>query len=182
MEGFAHPWYISSGWAIDLFLGRATRVHHDVDIVIDRDDQLVLRQHLEPRGWKLLSPYEGRLAPWPPATRLEPPRDQIHAHVDGAFIDFLLSPIAGGVWRYRRQPVILRAAERMALRTDGGIPYLAPELVLLFKSRNTSGKARGKDQADFESIADHLDSERRAWLRWALTATDPSHPWIAELT
>ena len=39
LKVFERPWYISSGWALDLFLGRVTRVHHDVDFVVARTDQ-----------------------------------------------------------------------------------------------------------------------------------------------
>jgi hypothetical protein len=69
----------------------------------------------------------------------------------------------------------------MCLRSAGGIPYLAPELVLLFKSRNTSNHERAKDQIDFENTLPQLDSERRAWLRWALVATAPEHSWLQQL-
>ena len=66
LKEFERPWHISSGWAMDLFLGRVTRVHHDVDIAIDRTDQAALQQYLSQRGWKMVTPFEGRLEPWPP--------------------------------------------------------------------------------------------------------------------
>jgi len=69
----------------------------------------------------------------------------------------------------------------LGLCSDERIPFLAPELVLLFKSKNTSGKERSKDQADFEEVYIRLEPERRAWLRWALIAVDPSNPWIERL-
>lgn len=181
LNAFGCPWYISSGWALDLFLGRVTRVHHDVDVVVARAYQLALQEHLTARGWKLMTPIQGRLEAWPAHMRLELPRHQVHAHRHGAFIDFLLSDIERGLWRYRRAPAILRTAERMCLYADGRIPFLAPELVLLFKSKNTSDKERRQDQADFEKVYVHLESERRAWLRWALLATDPEHAWIEQL-
>jgi hypothetical protein len=185
MEGFELPWYVSSGWAIDLFLGRVTRVHHDVDIILARDDQMALRDHLTVRGWKFVTPFDKRLVPWPPHMRLEPPRHQVHAHRnrDSAFLDVLLSPISAGVWRFRRDPTIVRAEERIRLRTADGIPYLAPELVLLFKSGSGGGGGAGRDRdhADFENVITRLEPERRAWLRWALTATAPDHPWLIAL-
>jgi GrpB-like predicted nucleotidyltransferase (UPF0157 family) len=176
-----HSWCISSGWALDLFLGRATRVHVDVDVVIRRTDQLVLQQYLTARGWKLMTPSGERLEPWPLHMHLELPRHQVLALRDGAFIDFLLSDIANEVWRYRRAPAIIRSTERISLRSDSGIPFLAPEIVLLFKSQNTSGRERRKDQSDFERVYRHLEPERRAWLLWALVATDPEHAWIKQL-
>ena len=111
---------------------------------------------------------------------LEPPRHQVHAHRGDDFIDFLLTEI-DEVWVYRREPLVIRSPERMGLSTPAGIPYLAPELALLFKSKNTSNKERPQDQQDFERVLPHLEPERRAWLRWALVATSPDHPWITHL-
>src|SRR6185437_9910435 len=37
------PWWIAGGWAIDLFLGRQTREHEDIDVQILRRDQRVVR-------------------------------------------------------------------------------------------------------------------------------------------
>ncbi len=175
------PWVIAGGWAIDLFLGRVTRVHHDVDVVIARNDQLTVQAYLSARGWKWAAPNEQRLEPWPPQTTLELPRFQAHAHRDGAVLDFLFSPIENGIWRFRRDPSIVRTVERMRLKTEAGLPFLAPELALLFKSKRTEGAGRSKDEADFEKIQALLEPERRTWLRWALTITDPEHPWIERL-
>jgi GrpB-like predicted nucleotidyltransferase (UPF0157 family) len=184
LKDFDRPWYVSSGWAIDLFLGRVTRVHHDVDIVIGRSDQLALQDYLAQRGWKMVTPFEGRLEPWPPHMFLELPRHQVHAHRDEAFIDFLLSDLTNGLWHYRRDPKVIRQLDRAVLHTAQGIPFLVPELVLLFKSKNTAtnGRARPQDQIDFEAVIVHLEPERRAWLRWALIATEPTHPWIELMT
>ena len=133
------------------------------------------------RGGKFVTPLAERLEPWPPGKELDPSSLQGHAHLDGAFIDFLWGDIESGVWRYRRDPSVIRGMDRIALRTAEGIPFLAPELVLLYKSKNTSGKERSKDQGDFALAHTSLTPEQRAWLRWALLVSDPEHPWIAEL-
>jgi len=174
-------WYVAGGWALDLFLGNVQRVHHDVDIIVDRNAQLDMQKYLLDRNWKLITPLEKRFEAWPRHMRLELPRHQFHAHRGEEFIDFLLADWQG-VWHYRREPVVIRSLEKMSLRSESGISYLAPELVLLFKSRNTSNHERTKDQADFEKALPHLDPEQCAWLRWALTATTPEHPWIPQLT
>jgi hypothetical protein len=115
---------------------------------------------------------------------LDRPRSQVHAHKGGSFIDFLLTEIQDDgintVWRYKRDPHILRNGNRFCLTTQAGIPYLAPEIVLLYKSKNTGTiqQERGKDEADFQRIYPLLELERRAWLNWALAATTPDHPWI----
>lgn len=180
LKDASFPWYISAGWALDLFLGRVTRMHHDVDVVIPYSAQMELRQHLTERKWILITPFEKRLEIWPPHMQLQLPRHQVHAYRDNDFIDFLLTDI-DGVWRYRREPFVLRSMERMGLKTESGISYLAPELALLFKSKNTSDRERPKDELDFEKVLPHLELERRAWLRWALIATHPDHPWIPQL-
>jgi GrpB-like predicted nucleotidyltransferase (UPF0157 family) len=182
LRDMACPWYICGGWALDLFRSQVSRVHFDVDMIVPRADQLVMQKHLVDRGWSLVtSALDGpRLKPWPPYMRLEPPRHQAHALRDGAFIDILLTDL-DGAWHYRREPTIIRDLSRIGLRSPEGISFLAPELVLLFKSANTSGRERINDQRDFEGTYASLEPERRAWLRWALTAVDPAHPWIERL-
>lgn len=175
------PWYISGGWALDLLIGRVTRVHRDVDVVVPFACQSAVQEHLLEHGWTLMTPLEGRLEPWPRHMQIQLPRHQVHAHRGEMFIDVLLTEIDRGVWRYRRSPAILRSVERMGLVSAGGIPYLAPELVLLFKSRNTGSVPRPQDQVDFELVVPLLEPERRAWLRWAITATQPDHPWLETL-
>jgi hypothetical protein len=58
-----------------------------------------------------------------------------------------------------------------------GIPYLAPEIALLYKSRNR----READEADFRAAQRTLDAEQREWLRSALGKTSPGHAWLAKL-
>jgi GrpB-like predicted nucleotidyltransferase (UPF0157 family) len=180
LSNASFEWYVSGGWALDLFLGRVERVHHDVDVIVPRHSQLDLQKYMTEHGWKLITPFEKRHEPWPLHMRLELPRHQVHAYHGEQFIDFLLTDM-DGVWRYRREPLVLRSREKMSLRSAGNIPYLAPELVLLFKSKNTSDHDRAKDQPDFEKTFSYLEPERRAWLYWALMATSPDHPWIKDL-
>ena len=174
------PWFVAGGWSLELFAGCVQRLHHDVDIIIPRDVQFELQTYLLARDWKLVTPFEKRLEHWPPHMKLELPRHQVHAHRGNEFIDFLLTEIQE-VWLYRRDPRIIRTLEQMSLSSETGIRYLAPELALLFKSKNTSNQERTKDQVDFERALPHLEPERRAWLRWALIATAPDHLWISQL-
>lgn len=56
------------------------------------------------------------------------------------------------------------------LTTADGLPYLAPELQLLYKSNDV----RPKDDADAAIVIGLLDPERRGWLAAHLPA---GHPW-----
>lgn len=46
MEGLGCPWWLAGGWAIDLHIGYVTRVHEDIDVLVLREDQLRVQQHL----------------------------------------------------------------------------------------------------------------------------------------
>lgn len=64
--------------------------------------------------------------------------------------------------------------EEPGYRTDDGLPYVAPEVVLLFASRDD----RPNDGQDFADVVDLLAPERRAWLAERLSK---GHSWLAEL-
>jgi hypothetical protein len=65
----------------------------------------------------------------------------------------------------------------MWLHSKSGLPILAPEIELLYKSKSI----RPKDRHDFEAIVPRLSAEARDWLREALSVVSPGHPWIEEL-
>jgi hypothetical protein len=60
MAGFPQPWWVAGGWALDLFLGRKTRPHADLEISILAADQGALFEHL--RGWDLRLAAPGGVA------------------------------------------------------------------------------------------------------------------------
>jgi hypothetical protein len=38
LRGVEIPWWIAGGWALDLFMGRQTRAHNDIEISVFRGD------------------------------------------------------------------------------------------------------------------------------------------------
>ena len=56
------PWWIAGGWAIDLFVGRQTRSHGDMDVEILRRDQLIMQRYLA--QWDLYKTNQPGLKPW----------------------------------------------------------------------------------------------------------------------
>ena len=64
------PWWIAGGWAIDLHLGKQTRVHRDTDVLILRPDQFTIQEHLH--NWDLYKTNQPGLAPWPAGEFLPP--------------------------------------------------------------------------------------------------------------
>jgi hypothetical protein len=173
MQGFPARWWVAGGWALDLFT-RSEREHDDVDILVLRSDQQLIRAQLP--GWDVRIAHEGKLEPWPPGEAVALPRSGFWARRDsnGPWqLQFLLAEHDAGTWWFRRDPAITMPVADVG-RIESGVPYLRPEIVLLYKSRLD----RERDTADFERTLPKLDDAARARLA-AWLADD--HPWRARL-
>ncbi|MGC4191331.1 MAG: hypothetical protein QM589_09210 [Thermomicrobiales bacterium] len=89
-------------------------------------------------------------------------------------LDVFREPHEGDTWIARRDPRIRMPYAELILRTPEGIPYLRPEVALLFKA-----KARfPKNEDDFAAVLLHLSPAARRWLREALAMVHPGHAWL----
>lgn len=169
------PWAVAGGWALDLALGRVTRAHADVDVAVFREDQDALRAALP--EWDFVAVVGGRMMPWERGVRLELPVHEVHARAPAGVppfvLELLLNERDGADWVYRRDPAVRLPLARALRPGPGGVRVLAPEVVLLYKSR----APRPTDEADFLAALPLLDVEARAWLRAALLLARPDHPW-----
>src|SRR4051794_26495177 len=107
MAGFAAPWCVAGGWALDLFLGRVTRAHGDVELAIFRDDQSLLHEHLH--DWTFEKIVNGRREAWHDRERLSLPVHEVHARSPGEppqVIEFLLNERNASAWVYRRNAAV----------------------------------------------------------------------------
>lgn len=173
------PLMVASGWALDLWRGAPTRLHEDVDVVLPRDQQTAVQEALLAQGWRLDACVKGTYQPWD--APLPEEAHQVHArHPDfGAhLLDLLFTDMDADTWRYRRDPKISLPMAGARRLTADGLPYLAPEIVLLFKSGSPGREPRGKDQADFRRVLPRLDEGGRRWLAGVLP---PGHAWQTEL-
>ena len=158
---------------MDLFIGRHTRPHKDIEIAVFRRGQSDLQEHLA--GWSLRKVADHRRIAWLRGERLTLPVHEIHGRgPDGQALEILLNEYDRGRWLFRRDPTITRPANLIVARSADGVPFLRPEIVLLYKSKDP----HPRDQADFEHAAPLLDSESRAWLRVALQRHRADHPWL----
>lgn len=73
-------------------------------------------------------------------------------------------------WIHRGRPSVVVPWNMAVLHTTEGIPYLAPELQLLYKSKSP----RSKDEADAAEVIPSLDPRQRVVLARLL---EPDHPW-----
>lgn len=172
-------WYVCGGWAVDLFLGRVTRAHKDIDLSIPRVRQLEVRDYLGARGWSFEKAHDGRLSPWEDGEVLSLPFHAVWcrngAH-DPDFVELMLDEIDDGRFAFRRDPSVTLPRERVSFKTEAGVPVLAPELVLLYKSSAAEDYA-----GDFRNAAPALGREARAWLKGALARVYGRHAWAEEL-
>ena len=172
------PWAVAGGWALDLFLGHLTREHADLDLAMWRADQRKLQAAAAP-DWEIQVADDGALRPWPAGEWLSLPLHELHAHRvrhAGASIELLLNERDDTAWIYRRDAVTRRDLDRAILTRDR-IPFLAPEIVLLYKSKTP----RLTDEADFHVALPSLTAEQREWLRLAITRSSADHSWVKEL-
>src|SRR5215210_4377001 len=166
LGGLRCEWFVCGGWALDLFLGRVTRDHKDVDIAVARRDQSEVQGYLLRRGWRLEKAFDGRLSPWAEGEELRLPlhgvwcRNEAH---DPDFFELLLNEIDDELFGFRRDPAVTLPRARMSFESPEGLRVLAPEVVLLYKSN--SAEEYGED---FRNAAPALSAEARAWLKGAL--------------
>jgi hypothetical protein len=178
MHDFGAPWGIAGGWALDLFVGRESRVHADTDVAILRQDQQRLRAQLGPAD--VAKVVNHQLSPWRAGEQLQPPIHEVHATwPDGFRLELLLNECdaAAQEWVYRRDHRVRRPLN-VAFSAVRGFPILAPELVLLFKSK----APESKDDADFEAVRQHLSNEQCSWLKQTLEVVAPNHHWTPLLS
>lgn len=188
MRSYKKPWYVAAGWALDLYLDHQRRDHADLDIATYREDQLDLQKHLSAYKLGKFTGPDGaeRLEPWAPGELLIYPDFEIVAEENESgfpALEFLLNESEGNEWIWRKNREVRSPKSQVGMLSAEGIPFLGPEIVLLFKSQHITGGAvnEQKDQADFDEIRDTLEFERRSWLKTTLETHYPDHPWIASL-
>jgi hypothetical protein len=89
-------------------------------------------------------------------------------------LEILIEERAGADWLYRRDERIRRPAGDIITRNSEGIPYVRPEIQLLYKSK----APRSEDEQDFRSVWPLLTPEAKWWLRESLSLVSPGHPWL----
>ncbi|NVB83673.1 MAG: amino acid transporter, partial [Kofleriaceae bacterium] len=154
-------WWIAGGVAIDLFVGRHTRPHEDIDVQILRGSETAVARQLA--GWELYTAKEGRLTSWSIDDNAHVIWCRPTATAPWA-LELLVADIVDNRWTYRRDHRVSRSIEELGDRTGEGVPFLRPEIQLLYKSK----RVRTKDEADFRVALPLLGDPARAWLRDAL--------------
>jgi len=178
MVGFDRPWCIAGGWALDLWLGRETRLHGGVKIAVLRDHQIELRNYLNDWKFQIIT-LDGRLVQWKDRQQmLMLPVTQLIAK-DGAGEQCAvwLQESDGIDWMFRTNFDVRMNLARWIVEGTRGLPVMHPALVLFGKSQVDSQK----NELDFRSVVERMDEAQREWLKVALLRNDPFHQWIDQL-
>jgi hypothetical protein len=174
------PWWIAGGWAIDLLLGHQSRDHGDLDVLVLRRDQALVRDHLGDWDVHAADP-PGSLRPWPIGETLPPTVHDVWCRRTPSSpwaFQLMIDDTDGDDWLFRRDSRVRRPIQSLTGRaSEADLAVLSPEVQLLYKSKGL----REKDVADFRAVLAHLSAGERDWLRRSLDMVSPRHPWIPEL-
>jgi hypothetical protein len=85
--------------------------------------------------------------------------------------------ISQDVWCFRYCQEVQHPSERIGACTPDGIPYLRPEIALLYKA----ARMRQVDDEDFRRVLPCLAGGQRAQLTQDIRRFSPEHPWLALL-
>lgn len=176
LTGVDAPWCVAAGWAIDLYLGGTPRAHADIEIAVPRQSFPQITAALAGFDWEVAG--SGRL--WPYAEVGDNPdlyQTWCRDPATGRYhLDVFREPHVAEMWVCRRDPSITLPYRELIGFRDG-IPYLTPEVALLFKARRTAPK----DEQDFRRVAPHLTRTAQTRLADWLTRLYPAHSWLDRL-
>ncbi len=165
-------WWLSGGHALEAHLGDSWRTHDDTDIGIVRTQALHLPTVLH--DWDIFVAAAGVLRHWtgqPLDARRSENNLWCRPTPDSPWmLDVTVGDGDEDEWVYRRDATVRRRWNEAVLVTADDVPYLAPELQMLFKST----AIRPKDDLDAAHVIPRLDPARRAWLKHELPY---DHPW-----
>jgi hypothetical protein len=172
MAQVAARWWFTGGHALELHTGRSWRTHDDIDVGICRCDVNHLARLLG--EWEIFLAARGTLMSWD-GNDVGAERNENNLWLRRRGDEHWRLDIAIGdgdehEWRYRRDSTFRLPWSRVVMYTAEGLPYLAPALALLFKSKDV----RSKDQRDAEEVIPRLDPASVATLDLRLPS---DHPW-----
>ena len=183
---FGAPWALCGGWAVDAWLGKDTRDHGDVDVMVFAEDHWALFDHLS--GWQLIAHgpgatddstdlWDGRAVDLPGHIhgRLddgEPIPDNLADAASLGFdLDIQLSDRNGEDWVLSREPHLTVPISEAIQQSPLGVPTVVLEVLLFHKSGLWP-----KDRQDFRTARPRLTDRQRQWLRNAIAVV--GHPWL----
>ncbi|MBE6936670.1 MAG: hypothetical protein E7458_09320 [Ruminococcaceae bacterium] len=201
LSGAPFRWAFCGGYALDLFLDRTMRIHGDIDICVFENDRDTILRYMLQNNWRV---YEfrgqGKVRPLDDASASDAGRNimcvkgecdlvKFYPSEDAGvlyheffhigirsfhYLEFLFSKKGKNQFVFDEEKDIRRDLSK-AILFNGDIPYLAPEIALLYKSSQVE---RGESYSDFEQIYPHMSDEQKEWFSQKLDILYPGgHQW-----
>ena len=189
------------GHALDIYVGHTTRPHGDIDVSAYWEDRNDIIAFMQSQGWLVYEAMgDGKVHLITDTNDQKLVKSNIFCakrgcsffhveliegniykcdigHVeqkDLDFIEFLFNRRTADAFVYSRNKDIQRSLDKAILHKND-ISYLAPELVLLYKSTDL---ARKQNRQDFDLIYPLLPYNSQQWLKNALAIAFPDgHEW-----
>jgi hypothetical protein len=142
---------------------------------------LILQEYLSAQGGFFEYVCNGQLFLWKSGERLELPIHEIRCRISSGSLrcfEVLLNERTADIFVFRRDSRISAPITHAFLQSKSGVPILAPEIVLLYKSKGFSDV---KEQVDYSNLLDALDVDCCQWLFESIAKIDPKHPWLTVL-
>ena len=196
------PWAVCGGFALDLFLRRSIRPHGDIDLCVFENHRESIKAYAFDKGWHV---YEfrghGKVRPLGDGTISDPGRNLMcvkdgcdivkfypcedagmlyhqffHTGMNGFhYLEFLFNSVCDNFLVLAQRKGLRRELSK-SISYHNGIPYLAPEIVLLYKASDSENPAY---QQDFDEAYPCLNGEQRAWFAGGMKLLYPyGHPWL----
>lgn len=202
LQNHGFEYAVCGGWAIDLFIGKETRKHGDIDIFAYWQERDAIIEYMQFLGFQVYEMMGGGKA-----HHITDVHDQLKwkrnifcftqdcemvclsatnesgiyfvdfKHIGQTklnFIEFLFNDKDDTNLLYARNHDVKLALSDAFLIRDG-MPYLAPEMCLLYKSTDTE---REGYQSDFDNAMSSMNQRQKRWLQDALEILYPEgHKW-----
>jgi hypothetical protein len=193
------------GHALDIHLGYITRLHGDIDISAFWEERNKIVLFMQSHGWTVYEAMDNGIIhlitdlsnQYMTKTNIFCVRnecsffhtelienDKYKCEIDHVeqkkldFIEFLFNNYVENEFIYARNNLI-RLELNKAILCKNDFPYLAPELVLLYKSTDL---LRKDNEQDFNTIISKMGYDNKIWLKNALITVFPNgHEWILQI-
>lgn len=179
LRNVGKDFWIAGGWAIDLFLKRTTRLHDDLDVAIDRNDQVQF--YFKLKDFDLMVPDPpgmGILRPLNENEILKQPLHNVWVGKNEWKLELLLCDFENNEWVYRRNKNIRGSRSEFGWEHESGLKVISPEIQLLYKAANP----RAKDEQDFRNCLPEMSLNQKERLEeYILLTAGAAHPWISLL-
>jgi len=193
---------ICGGFALDLFTGKNIRKHSDIDICVFAKDKNVIFSFIKENAWTVYEFCGGGIVRLVNSTDDCQSGRNLMCLKDGCelvefypydrgenyfshkfletgiksfnYLEFLFNVAVDEGFVFDRNPSICREMSKAILKKDG-IPYLSPELVLLYKSEDID---RHGYQLDYDEAIQKMNDEQIDWFNYSLDILYPDgHVW-----